>query len=131
MSVNAPTPTLLPAAPVPTLDHERLEVYQRALEFHTLVLTLLPPRGFRALRDQIERASLGAVLCIAEGAGRTSRTDKRRFYEMARGSMTESAAVLDVMRVRSLLTPDQHRMARELAVRLVQMLSRLCGPPRW
>ena len=68
MSLNAPIPALPLVAPVPTLDHEWLEVYQRALEFHTLVLTLLPPRGFRTLRDQLERASLGAVLCIAEGA---------------------------------------------------------------
>jgi hypothetical protein len=79
MSVNAPIPAVPPVAPAPTLDHERLEVYQRALEFHTLVLTFLPPRGFRTLQD------------------------KRRFYEMARGSMTESAAVLDVLRVRRLL----------------------------
>ena len=130
MSMNAPIPALPGVAPVPSLDHERLEVYQRALEFHTLVLTLLPPRGFRTLRDQLERASLGVVLCIAEGAGRTSRPDKRRFYEMARGSMTESAVVLDVLRVRWLLEPGSHRKARDLAVRLVQMLSCLCAPPR-
>ena len=130
MSMNPPIPPLPPVAPVPILDHERLEVYQRALEFHTLVLTLLPPRGFRTLRDQLERASLGVVLCIAEGAGRTSRQDKRRFYEMARGSMTESAAVLDVLRVRRLIEADSHREARDLAVRVVQMLSRLSGPPR-
>ena len=130
MSTNAPIPAAPPLAPVPILDHERLEVYQRALEFHTLVLTLLPPRGFRTLRDQLERASLSTVLCIAEGAGRTSGADKRRFYGMARGSMTESAAVLDVLRARRLLDAVSHRTARDLAVRLVQMLSRLCGPPR-
>ena len=130
MSLNAPIPALPLVAPVPILDHERLEVYQRALEFHTLVLTFLPARGFRTLRDQLERASLGVVLCIAEGAGRTSRQDKRRFYEMARGSMTESAAVLDVLRVRQLLELDTYRKAYGLAVRVVQMLSRLCGPPR-
>jgi four helix bundle protein len=74
--------------------------------------------------------SLGIVLCIAEGAGRTSSPDKRRFYEMARGSATESAAALDVLRVRRLLLADQHRAARDLAARLVQMRSRLCAPPR-
>jgi hypothetical protein len=49
---------------------------------------------------------------------------------MARGSATESAAVLDVLRVRGLIDLGRHRAARDLAVRLVQMLSRLCGPPR-
>ena len=116
--------------PAPTLDHERLEVYGRALEFHALACTLVPRRGFRAVRDQLERASLGVVLCIAEGAGRTSGPDKSRFYEMARGSAAESAAVLDVLRVRGLLDPGAHHRARLLAVRVVQMLSRLGAPPR-
>ena len=65
-----------------------LDVYTRALEFHALAIALVPRRGCRALRDQLERASLGVVLCIAEGAGRTAGGDKRRFYEMARGSAT-------------------------------------------
>ena len=114
----------------PALDHERLDVYQRALEFHAAVLQLVPRRGFRSIRDQLERASTGVILNIAEGAGRTSLPDKRRFYEMARGSATESAAVLDILRIRGLLDPARHAAARELAVRIVQMLSRLCGPPR-
>ena len=132
MSTNAPhaIPVDVPRAAAPTLDHERLEVYHHALQFHALAITLVPRRGLRALRDQLERASLGIVLCIAEGAGRTAGPDKRRFYEMARGSATESAAVLDVLRVRSLLDEQTHRRARLLALRLVQMLSRLCGPPR-
>ena len=49
---------------------------------------------------------------------------------MARGSATESAAVFDVLRVRGLLDPAAHENARLLALRLVQMLSRLCAPPR-
>jgi len=56
------------------------------------------------LRDQLERASLGIVLNIAEGAGRRSAADKRRFYEMARGSATETAAITDVLRF-----ADSHR----------------------
>jgi four helix bundle protein len=112
------------------LDHERLEVYQAALEFHSPACTLASRRGLRTLRDQLERASPGVVLCIAEGAGRTSHADKRRFYEMARGSATESAAAMDVLHARRLVDSDQHRKARELAIRIVQMLSRLCGPPR-
>jgi hypothetical protein len=50
--------------------------------------------------------------------------------KMARGSATESAAVLDVLRVRGVLDVEAHRQARLLVLNLVQMLSRLCGPPR-
>ena len=53
----------------PALEHERLEVYVIALRFHALASDLLPRRGCRTLRDQLERASLGVVLNIAEGAG--------------------------------------------------------------
>jgi four helix bundle protein len=36
------------------------------------------------------------VLNIAEGAGKLSKLDKRRYYMTARGSATESGALLDV-----------------------------------
>ena len=84
--VTNPEPVPVPGTTTrsrgPRLDHERLDVYERALEFHALACTLVPRRGLRTLRDQLERASLGVVLNIAEGAGRTSGADKRRFYEM-------------------------------------------------
>jgi four helix bundle protein len=82
------------------------------------------------LRDQLERASLGVVLNIAEGAGRGSAADKRRFYEMARGSATESAAALKVLRLRRPADPGRLGEARSLAIRVVQVLSRLARAPR-
>jgi len=112
------------------LDHERLEVYQVSVELHTICCALLPSRGFGVLRNQLERASLGVVLNIAEGAGRGSAADKRRFYEMARGSAAESAAALEVLRLRRLVDPGRLIEARSLAIRVVQMLSRLARPPR-
>jgi four helix bundle protein len=112
------------------LEHERLEVYGLALRLHAASCALVPRRELRTLRDQLERASLGVVLNIAEGAGRVSGPDKRRFYEMARGSATESAAIIDVLRVRSLAPPDACAEARTLAVRVVQILSKLIGPAR-
>jgi four helix bundle protein len=114
----------------PQLEHEKLQVYVVALELHARACALLPGRTARVLRDQLERASLGVVLNIAEGAGRRSSADKRRFYEMARGSVTETAAITDVLRVRGLAGPAACAQARVLAVRVVQMLSRLVGPPR-
>ena len=113
-----------------TLDHERLEVYALAVEFHGLVMGLVPRRGVRHLRDQLERSSMGVVLCIAEGAGRISEPDQRRFYGMARGSATESAAAIDLLGVRGVASAEDCKEARQMVVRLVQMLSRLCTPRR-
>jgi four helix bundle protein len=111
------------------LEHERLDVYRAALAFHELASKVVPQRGHSALRDQLDRASVGIVLCIAEGAGRRSAPDKRRFYEMARGS-AESAAVLDVLHARRLLSDHARTEGRQLLLRIVQMLTRLSGLPR-
>jgi four helix bundle protein len=112
------------------LEHERLEVYGLALRLHAAACALVPRRELRTLRDQLERASLGVVLNVAEGAGRRSGPDKRRFYEMARGSATETAAIIDVLKVRSLASAAACAEARTLAVRVVQILSKLTGPAR-
>jgi four helix bundle protein len=49
------------------------------------------------------------VLLIAEGAGRRSRRDKRRFYSMARGSAMEACAVVDILYLRQLASGDECR----------------------
>ena len=79
------------------LDHEGLDVYQLALDFLVIANTVIEgfPRGRSHLADQFTRASLSIVLNIAEGAGKHSKPDKRRYYLIARGSATESAALLE------------------------------------
>ena len=106
------------------LDAEKLQVYSVALELQVLCATLVPPQH-RVLQDQLERASLSAICCTAEGAGRHSRRDKRRLYVMARGSATETAAIIDVLRARRLAPEGACAHARSLAVRVVQMLTKL------
>ena len=67
------------------------------------------------------------VLNIGEAAGRFSRPDKARFLAIARGSATECAAVLDVLRVRGLASASQCLVGRCLLVRIVQMLTKLAA----
>src|SRR5690349_23877796 len=94
------------------LDHERLDVYDLALEFLVLANGIIEglPRGRSHLSDQFTRASLSIVLNLAEGAGKHSKLDKRRYYVTARGSATESAALLDVCQQLSFwMKPDTGR----------------------
>ena len=119
----AATSSTDPARPV-QLDAEKLQVYSVALELQVLCATLVPPQH-RVLQDQLERASLSVVCNTAEGAGRHSRRDKRRLYVMARGSATETAAIIDVLRARHLAPEAVCQHARSLAVRVVQMMTRL------
>jgi four helix bundle protein len=124
----APPAAVIPAKKLPeppaALDAEKLIVYRVALELQVRC-GVLAPAGHRVLQDQLERASLSAVLCVAEGAGRRSLKDKRRFYAMARGSAMETAAAIDVLRARHLAPEEACAAARALALRVVQLLSKL------
>ncbi len=108
-------------------DHERLDVYQLALQFFDLADEGVEhlPRGRGHLADQLTRASLSIVNNIAEGAGKFSNGDKRRYYLTAMGSSTESAAMLDVCLRRKLIVEDAHRDGKLLLDRIVAMLVKL------
>ena len=109
------------------LDHERLDVYHLALEFLVFTSGVIEglPRGRSHLADQFTRASLSIVLNLAEGAGKHSKPDKRRYYLTARGSATESAALLDVCVRLGLLDAVGHKTGKETVVRIVSMLVKL------
>lgn len=111
-------------------EHERLDVYRVAVELEAASLACVPSRGMSDLRNQLERAATSVVLNIAEGAGRMSPKDKRRFYGTARGSATECAAILEILKARAAAPPEQLQAARALAVRTVQMLTRLSRGPK-
>ena len=108
-------------------DHERLDVYQAALDFAVLANDIVEqlPRGRGHLADQLTRASISIVLNIAEGAGKFSKPDKRRFYLTAAGSGTESAAVLDICTRLRLIDPKRHDQGKALLDRVVAMLVKL------
>jgi four helix bundle protein len=109
------------------LDHEQLDVYHLALDFLVFANGVIEalPRGRSHLADQFTRASTSVVLNIAEGAGKLSKPDKRRYYLTARGSATESAALLDACQRLKLLEDAAHRTGTEMVVRIVSMLIRL------
>jgi four helix bundle protein len=123
-----PGPSTTPIA-APYLDCERLDCYRVAVEFQVLAATIGRRPRLGSLRDQLDRASVSIALNIAEGAGRMSGPDKAHFFAIARGSATECAAVLDLLLARGLVGPSEHRHARGLLVRVVQMVTRLAA--RW
>src|SRR6476469_335165 len=109
------------------LDHERLDVYHLALDFLVVANGVIDalPRGRSHLCDQFTRASTSIVLNLAEGVGRHSKADKRRYYLTARGSATESAALLDVCLRLKLIDEVGHKTGKDMLVRVVSMLIKL------
>ena len=110
------------------LAHECLDVYQRSIEFLVLVAPILEtlPRGNAALADQLRRASISIPLNIAEATGKVGGADRARFYAIARGSAMECGAVLDVCRALGILDEEIARRGKELLVRVVAMLTKMC-----
>ena len=103
MGVNEWKLEIKPAEKQILLDHEKLTVYQTAIEFVILADEVIEhlPRGRSYLSDQLQRAALSIPLNIAEGAGEYAIDEKARFYRMAKRSATECAGVLDVCQVTS------------------------------
>ena len=104
-------------------DHEKLEVYQEAIEFNawlTGVMESLVRIG--EVRDQLDRAASSVPLNIAEGNGKYSPKDRCRFLDIAHGSALECAAALDVLVARGKMTHDQIRPGKESLQKIVRML---------
>ncbi len=111
----------------PIFGHERLDVYQTALRYMAEVYARSARLNgqFRHARDQWLRAAQSIPLNIAEGNGKSGAADRRRYFEIARGSALECAAIQDVLQVGRALPPEDNAQLKELLNRIVAMLTRM------
>ncbi|MDP3948754.1 MAG: four helix bundle protein, partial [bacterium] len=73
-------------------NYEKLEIWQEAMALTKIIYLETkdyPKEEKFGIIDQVRRAGLSVVLNIAEGAGRSSKADFRRFLFMAKGSLNE------------------------------------------
>jgi four helix bundle protein len=81
-------------------DFEKLDLYQVIREQNIRVFAYL--RETKELDpyfvDQWKRSSLSILMNLAEGTGRMSDSDKRHYLTIARGSVFESVALLDLLK---------------------------------
>lgn len=103
--------------------HEKLIVYQRALEFAGWSQPLIDSMKKKiAARDHWERAGDSVALNIAEGNGKFSRRDRARFFQIAHGSALESAACLDLFVTRGACELEAIEKGKRLLEEIVKML---------
>lgn len=111
-------------------DHEKLDVYQLELQFIAWVAPLLEETArsgngkTREVCDQLDRASLSALLNTAEGNGKRQRQVRAKFFDDARGSATECAACLDALVAKKAAISERIYEGKQMLVRIVSML---CG----
>lgn len=81
------------------MNHQRLKCYGLLLETAKRMPNLVAkmPRGEGYLIDQFKRALSSAILNLAEGNGRQSLKERRRFFDISLASIAETASVLDIL----------------------------------
>ncbi len=110
------------------LNHQKMDVYSfsRCFVFECYKLTKnLPSDEKFGMISQIRRAALSVHLNIAEGASRKSEAERKRYYEIARGSIIEIDAALDIAKDLSYINNLQTDKLGEYMIRTFKMLTGL------
>lgn len=105
------------------LDHEKLNVYKHSIEFIKWTNKLIRKINSKnSTTDQLERAADSIVLNISEGNGKFTPKDKCRYFDISRGSAMESAACLDVLLAKNLISIEENDEGKKFLVEIVKML---------
>ena len=106
--------------------HERLDVYRAAIDYVGWAYYFCEElKGHRNAKDQLLRASQAIPLNIAEGNGKATDGDRRRYFEIARGSALECGAIQDVLQVCGALPEEEDAKRKATLDRIVAMLTKL------
>lgn len=104
-------------------DHEKLQVYKRAIEFAGWADQILQqiPKSI-SVWDQLDRASTSIALNIAEGNGKFTSADRCRYFDTARGSALECSACLDILVAKQKMSEQESGKGKEELRQIVSML---------
>jgi four helix bundle protein len=110
------------------LAHKQMDIYVVSKSFIIAcykLTTTFPPQERFNMTQQIRRAALSVQLNIAEGSSRRSETERKRFYEIARGSIIEIDAAIDIAIELEYINKMEITELGELMIRCFQMLTKL------
>ena len=108
-------------------NFENLNVYQKALDFVKLVYVAtkgFPQEEIFGLTSQLRRAAVSITLNIAEGSAQTKK-GFRKFIDIARGSVFECVAVLQISQELGYIGAQKLEQLRTDLVTISKMLSGL------
>ena len=111
-------------------DFEKLDVYKKAKTFNSGIRKFIKATKLdNATNDQLRRAAFSVVLNLAEGSGRFTKPDRRNFFIIARSSVFECIAILDVLKDESIVEENTYcgfyNQAEELSKILFAMIKNL------
>lgn len=110
------------------LSHTKLYVFQssKALALECYKITKLFPNEEKfAMVQQIRRAALSVHLNIAEGCSRKSMSERKRYFEIARGSVIEIDTAIDITHELNYVSLDQLQTLGNNIIQTFKLLSGL------
>ncbi len=81
------------------LNHKELDVWNESIELSQIIYSEtqnFPKSELYGLVAQMRRASVSVPSNISEGAARSSRKERKRFFEIARSSLVELDTQLEL-----------------------------------
>lgn len=111
-----------------SFSFEKLSVYQKALNCIDRCETVIEDSCRKmtpSQKDQLSRAAMSVALNIAEANGRWHRAEKRNLFLIARGSIFECAALLQILLRRQKISPQQYKELFAEMEEIGKMLSAL------
>ena len=112
------------------LGHTKLTVYKhsKALVFECYRITRCFPVDERfAMVQQIRRAALSVHLNLAEGALRRSVIERKRFFEISRGSVIEIDTAFGIAFSLEYVMSDQMKHLSKLIINTFKLLTGMIG----
>ena len=109
-------------------NFEKLDVWQKSIALADLVYVFtktFPSDERFGLTNQMRRAAVSISSNIAEGCSRGSKSDFRRFIEIATGSAFEVVSQARIARTQGFLTASDHDRLYERTLEIVRMLTGL------
>lgn len=110
------------------LSHKNLEVYKLSMllvkEIYAIT-KLLPKEEQFILTSQLRRAAVSVCSNLAEGASRKSPLEKKRFFEISRGSIVEMDTQFEIAILQSYFKNEQIEKLGIYMESVFRMLSKM------
>ena len=110
------------------LAHTKLDVFKVTKEFVLICYKetkSFPSEERFAMIQQIRRAALSVHLNVAEGCSRKSVGERKRFYEIARGSVIEVDTAFDIAFSLGYTSKEKLADLGTLLIRSFQLISKM------
>lgn len=111
-----------------SLQHKKFDVYkvssQLLVECYRIAIKLPATEQYNLIQ-QIKRAAVSVRLNLAEGSSRKSLQERKRFYEIARGSLIEIDTAFEICVILSYLNEHDLQNVGDLLNRAFAMLTKM------